>query len=225
VFQQIGRSAYMYCTYAHNLLQMMVEMGVGSQKDRKALAYLLVSLPVHAGPTAFLGTAVVAVAAKAIIAALGGLPPDDPEEAYYEWVRETFGGYAEWGVRSGVVGLAGVDISTSVSMQGFDIPVTLSEFLSDPEKAEQRVLTSATEMALGPAGQMVFGYGAGGLADLARGRCVRMAKKLAPRVISSPIRAALRRTAGTGCAAIAGFLRRDGRAGGHGVEMDSKWTQ
>lgn len=187
---QILRNAYLYTTYNHNLVQMAISMGFGKNHDRKALTYLLASHAILAGPKALVGLGPLLVLAKGIIALAGGNPPEDPEEAYYKWVEETFGEYAEGVARGGVFGALGIDASGSMAMRGFDIPVTFNEILGDPMGAKQRIWAWAGETAFGgPTGELVLGKAVGGAADLAQGRFSQAAEKLTPRMISAPIRA------------------------------------
>ena len=63
----------------------------GRNQNLKSFGWLLASPALIAGvPTLLLNEIAVDVF-KAIASALGGEPPDDPEEAFYEWMHGTFG--------------------------------------------------------------------------------------------------------------------------------------
>ena len=197
---QTARMAYMYSTFVHNQVHMMFEMGFSRDKrDLKALAYLMTSLPVLGGIPALGGLGIkwtVEKAAQIAFAALGMVPPDDPEEAFYDWLAETFGWGAERFARGGLAGLAGVDISGSLRAGAGDLPLSPRDFVANPQKAQDDLALYIGKTLLGPvmggfAVEEIKGAGEilSGTATLNLRKILRGAERMAPAPISGPMQA------------------------------------
>jgi hypothetical protein len=171
---QTARSFYMYKTFSHTYLQTMSEMGYDALfgDDRaasaKAFAYMMLSPAVFGGGAAMIATPAFALMAKALFAAFGQPPPDDPEEAFYRWAEEEFGDYFGRIPRMGVPGMLGVNLKGSLAIGITDIPTNLKDLLGAPY--------SLFEDAR-------YGFG-----DILRGDLYKGAERLAPRMLQGPMR-------------------------------------
>jgi hypothetical protein len=110
--------------FPHNYLQLIAAL-IG-KKNYKAALYASLSGVVVGGVSAFpFKTAILA----SLVFALKELGDDeDPEKKVISWLREEFGDTAETLYRSGVTGLAGVDISGSLGM-GVSAPEEWTDLL------------------------------------------------------------------------------------------------
>jgi hypothetical protein len=165
----VMRSFYVFKTFMHNYLQVLWEMGV-DKRDAKAFAYMLLSPAIVAGPGALVGKGLLVLMAKAFASATMSAPPDDPEEAYYRWVDETFGWVPGRAARLGLSGLLGLNLKGSMAINILDMPTSTLDLLGAPAGIVEDV--------------------AGGAVSIARGDVMKGAEKIAPRVVAAPIRAA-----------------------------------
>jgi hypothetical protein len=175
---QVARSAYMFKTFSHNVLQLTAEVG-WKQRDAKAVAWLMVSPAVLAGPGALMGKGLLMGLVKKVIGLIPGLrEPDDPEEWFYDQAEEYFGAPGRRLARSGVAGVFGVNIQGSLALQlGWnDLPTSIGEVLGAPYSAVADVL--------------------GGTWEMAHGNFLKGAEKVSPRIVSGGIRAAREATQG-----------------------------
>jgi N12 class adenine-specific DNA methylase len=164
-----ARSFYVFKTFMHNYLQVLWEMGA-DKKDAKAFAFMLLSPAIIAGPGALLGKGLLVMMAKAFAAVTMSAPPDDPEEAYYRWVDETFGWIPGRAARLGLSGLLGLNLKGSMAINITDMPTSPLDLLGAPAGIVEDV--------------------AGGAASIARGDVVKGVEKVSPRIVAGPIRAA-----------------------------------
>jgi hypothetical protein len=122
----------MYKSFAHNYLQMMGTLGF-KEKDAAATLYGLLSVGAIAGPGAVFGAKAWLWAGSALAGLVPGYePPDDPEEAIYQWVGSNMGWMPERAARGGLAGLAGINIKHSMEIGISDIPTTPMEILGAP---------------------------------------------------------------------------------------------
>jgi hypothetical protein len=186
------RMMYMYKTYQHGMLHMMAEMGFSKEKhDREALAYYLASMAVLAGPAVYAGmpgVAMVSSIVKAILSGLGMEPPDDALQAFYDWADETFGSVGGRFAHGGIAGMAGIDMSASLSVGQADLPFSLGEVLADPVGAEQRIFTYLGQNLTGPmAGLVLSPFEA--TVDVVHGRYLQAGEKMLGRAVAGPLKA------------------------------------
>jgi len=116
--------AYTFQKFSHNYMLNMLEMGF-SKQDWKAVSYMLLSPAILGGTGATLATPMIAAMASAL-----GIGGDDPEEAFYSWVEETFG--SDRMARHGLPGMAGVNFKGSLQMHN-PMPRKLSEIGGAPQ--------------------------------------------------------------------------------------------
>lgn len=173
---QVLRSAYMFKTFSHNLLQVAYELGF-KKRDRKAFAWMVLSPVVLAGPGALIGKDLIEALMKAVWGVFGE-PPDDPEEAFYQWAEDVFGQPGRLASRTGAMGLLGIDISGSLGIElGVGaVPTKVSDLLGAPWSVVEDVYQ--------------------GTGHLFRGEMLKGAEKLSPRVLGSPVKALREATQG-----------------------------
>jgi hypothetical protein len=165
---QIARMGYTFKTFTHNYLQMVTHM-IGD-KEYSAAGWALLSPAILAGPSALVGKEVIAALVTIVASIIPGMqPPDDPEEELYRWVGKRFGSRSENFARTGVVGgLTGVDIKGSLGME-INVPTTIPELLGAPYSLAEDFFLGAQNMW--------------------RGDFMKGVERMAPRAISSPLRA------------------------------------
>ncbi len=172
---QVGRAWYMYKTFSHNYLQVTGEMI--RQGDAKSAAFMLVSPAIIGGAGASILTPAVGALVQGVFSALGLQPPDDPEEEFYLWAADTFGAPAGRFARTGVAGLAGINLKGSLALDVTDLlPTQTSDLLGAPYS--------------------LFEDAAKGAASIARGDVVKGVETWLPRFAASPVRAAREATEG-----------------------------
>ncbi len=115
---RIGKMGYTYMKFAHNYVQMLVDLGF-DKKNYKALAFALGAPAVLSGAGASVLSPVILGVVQAILSAGGD--DRDPERLIADTIRAGLGESAEQAWRHGVFGLAGVDISGSLSV-GVGVP-------------------------------------------------------------------------------------------------------
>jgi hypothetical protein len=165
--QMVG-SWMMFKTFSHNYLQYLVQM-IG-EKNLPAAAYALISPAIIGGAGASVAMPIVKGAIQALFSVIPGLePPDDPEEEFYRWAEETFGGTAGRVARQGVAGLAGINIKGSLAIGITDIPTSLKDVLGAPWSLVEDV-----------------GYGIGLTGE---GNVLKRTERLLPRMAGAPVRA------------------------------------
>jgi len=136
---QVGRSLFMFKTFAANYVLVTAEMGV---KDKKAAAYMLLAPIVVGGggaslattvPSAILSgsTPVLGQIAEVIFGLFGLEPPEDPEEDVYQFIEDQFGPEAEYAARFGLIGAGGADLRGSLAVN-FDVPESPMEMFGAP---------------------------------------------------------------------------------------------
>lgn len=168
---QALRAFYVFKPYGHNYMQELYNIGI-NQRDRKAFAWLLLSPMILAGPTATVAWNFMPIAVRAICSAFGIEPPDNPEEALYQFVENEFGGYAGRIARYGAIGGVGINVAPSMSMMFTkdSIPETIWDLFGAPGSVVKDVLE--------------------GTQNIAKGNIAKGLEKLSPAILASPIRAA-----------------------------------
>jgi hypothetical protein len=168
---QALRAFYVFKPYGHNYMQELYNIGI-NQRDRKAFAWLLLSPMILAGPTATVAWNFMPIAVRAICSAFGIEPPDNPEEALYQFVENEFGGYAGRIARYGAIGGIGINVAPSMSMMFTkdSIPETIWDLFGAPGSVAKDVLE--------------------GTQNIAKGNIAKGLEKLSPAILASPIRAA-----------------------------------
>ena len=168
---QALRAFYVFKPYGHNYMQELYNIGI-NQRDRKAFAWLLLSPMILAGPTATVAWNFMPIAVRAICSAFGIEPPDNPEEALYQFVENEFGGYAGRIARYGAIGGVGINVAPSMSMMFTkdSIPETIWDLFGAPGSVVKDVLE--------------------GTQNIAKGNIAKGLEKLSPAMLASPIRAA-----------------------------------
>ncbi len=161
----------MFKSFPHNTFQLMYEMGV-EKKNMKAAAWLLLAPAIIGGLGASMATAILKKLITAVMEAIPGVDaPDDPEEAFYEWIDETFGSTAARTARFGLTGgLLNVSVKGTLQNRLEDwIPRTFADFLGAP-------VAAVTDIVEG-------GY------KIARGDVLKGLEQLGPRASANVIRA------------------------------------
>jgi hypothetical protein len=118
---KVGQMMYVYGKFGHNYVQMLYDLGF-KKHNIKAALWAIMSPMVVAGATVFPFREEIMFFVKAALRAIG--IDDDPEKWWWDIVRKNFGKTAELAGRHGLTGLAGVDISGSLSI-GVGIPTGL----------------------------------------------------------------------------------------------------
>ncbi|MDH5297870.1 MAG: hypothetical protein OEV91_02520 [Desulfobulbaceae bacterium] len=122
-FNRLLALPYTFTKFSHNYMLNMIDLGY-TRKEYKAAAYLLLSPAVLAGAGATVATPALMALASAL-----GIGGDDPEEEYYKWAEDTFGGGTF--ARHGLAGLAGVNLKGSLQVNN-PMPTKLSELAGAP---------------------------------------------------------------------------------------------
>jgi len=115
---KVGQMMYVYGKFGHNYVQMLYDLGM-KRHNIKAFLWAAISPMVVAGATVFPFREEIMFFIRAILRAAGF--DDDPEKFVWDHVRKNLGKEAEIAGRHGLTGLAGVDISGSLSI-GVGIP-------------------------------------------------------------------------------------------------------
>ena len=102
------RLTYTFQKFSHNYMINALDIGF-NKKEYGAAAYLLLSPAVLAGS----GASLLGPLAFALVGAVPG-GGDDPEEEFYAWAEEMFGGGSF--ARHGLFGVAGINIKGSLAM-------------------------------------------------------------------------------------------------------------
>ena len=110
---KIGQMTYVYAKFGHNWLQMTYDLGV-KQKDIKAFMWSIFAPLVLGGTAAVPLKGILAGFISVVMKALGD--DRDPEKIVWDGVRDVGGNTVERGLRYGVTGLSGVDISGSLAI-------------------------------------------------------------------------------------------------------------
>jgi hypothetical protein len=141
---QLGRTFYMFKTYAHSLIQLQMEL-IG-EKDYRNAAYLTIAPTLLAGlPSSF-----AFMAFKALAELIPGIDePDEIEEDFYNWMGEYGGDLAERVSRSGVVSLFGLDMRGSLAPGEPEFPTTLEDLGGAPYSAAKDVVQGVGKLAQG----------------------------------------------------------------------------
>jgi hypothetical protein len=100
----------------------MIDLGF-TKKEYKAASFMLLSPALLAGSSASLAGPALFALAGALAGALG-IGGDDPEEEFYQWAEDTFGGAAF--ARHGIFGTLGINIKGSLQMNN-PMPTSLKE--------------------------------------------------------------------------------------------------
>ena len=109
--------------------------------------------------------------AALVFSSLGLEPPDGVEAEFYRWMRRTFGTSGERFGRMGVAGLAGVNLTGSMSMMGVtELPTSLEEVLGAPYSMSENIVK--------------------GIGDAAHGNFGKAAERILPAMLSAPVKAA-----------------------------------
>jgi hypothetical protein len=176
---KIGQAMYTYGKFGHNYVQMLTDlmktenMAGSGKRNIKAFTWAIMSPVILAGATVFPFRENIMAIFGGMLKALG--VSDDPEKWFWDMVREYLGDTAERAGRHGLTGLAGVDISGSLSV-GVGIPKSLIELL-------------------GPIGGLIDeGIKAGQY--VGTGQPGRAAEKLLPTGLANPLRAVREATTG-----------------------------
>ena len=161
---QIARSFYMYKTFTHNYLQLLAELGF--KKEAKSVAWMILSPAIIAGCSANVLTPIIAGLAQYIP---GWEAPDDPEEAFYQWLEENFGKVPERFARSGLAGMLGLNLKGSMAINVLEFPTTPKDVIGAPYSLGENIVT--------------------GIGDIVRGDLNKGAEKLSPRFIAGGFKA------------------------------------
>jgi len=102
------RLAYTFKKFSHNYVMNMADLAI-NEKEYKAAAYLLLSPAILGGAGATLAAPVLFALAGAL-----GIGGDDPEEEFYRWAEQNFGGGTF--ARQGLAGMAGVNLKGSLEV-------------------------------------------------------------------------------------------------------------
>lgn len=164
---QVLRSTMMFKMFTLNYVHLLKESL--QKKDFKSAAYMLSANAVMAGPAAMLGYGAIKETVTLIFKAFGLEPPEDPEQAVYDWIETEYGTGTRRGAQYGLFGMMGVNLQGSLQAGLDDLPTDLKGLLGAPFS----LLSD-------------FAYGS---ADIAKGDIVRGAEKMAPRLLKSRIRA------------------------------------
>ena len=128
VAARLAQSFYVFKTFSHNYLQTMYDLGFKA-KDRKALLYMALSPALIGGATA---SPLIAM----MFQAFGLVPgsPDEPEEAFYEFLEANMGEKVEQLARLGIFGAGGYGVSLkgSLEIQLMDLPTSLKDLTGAP---------------------------------------------------------------------------------------------
>lgn len=155
------RLTYTFQKFSHNYMLNMIDLGF-TRKEYKAAAYMLLSPAILAGAGASIASPVLFAAAGAL-----GLGGDDPEEAWYDWMEELFGGGSF--ARHGLFGVVGINVKGSLQM---NLPMH-----SDIQSMK------AIDLA-GPAGGILYDT-AKGFHHLFRGELAKGGESLLPTAFGS----------------------------------------
>lgn len=176
---KVGQAMYTYGKFGHNYVQMLADllktenMAGTDKRNVKAFTWAIMSPVILAGATVFPFRENIMAIFSGMLRALG--VADDPEKWFWDMVREYLGDTAEKVGRHGLTGLAGVDISGSLSV-GVGIPNNIIDLL-------------------GPVGGLIEeGIKAGQY--ISTGQPGRAAEKLLPTGLANPLRAAREATTG-----------------------------
>ena len=150
-----------FTKFTHNYMLNILDLGF-TKKEYKAAAYLLLSPAIMAGA----GSTLVAPLLFGLAGALG-LGGDDPEEEFYKWAEEAFGGGAF--TRHGLAGVAGINIKGSMAV-------------SVPMPSDIAKLTMAD--MFGPVGGVVGDIGKG-VKSIASGDIAKGVESLLPTALGS----------------------------------------
>jgi len=174
------RSFTMFKTFPLNYFWQMVKLSANKDsRDIKAALYMLISPIVIGGLGAIPLWSPLVTALKSLIRWI--LPgDDDPEEDFYQWVGDEFGGGAERTMRHGLAGgVAGVNLRGSLQMD-LQSPFEWGDGQGGPKMDVLK--------ALGPIGGLVSDVAIAGR-DIAHGDFLRAGENMAPRLVASPLRA------------------------------------
>lgn len=145
------RLAYTFQKFTHNYMLNMIDIGF-NKKEYKAAAYMLLSPAILAGSGASLAAPILF--AMAGVLGVGG---DDPEEAWYQWAEDTFGGGTF--ARHGAFG----------SMFGINIKGSLAVNVPMPSDIGKLKLVDLAGPAGGVMSDLFNGVGLIGKGDFAKG--------------------------------------------------------
>jgi hypothetical protein len=109
-----GQLMYSYSKFAHTYVQMLYDLGF-KKHNIEAFAWALLSPVVLAGAAAFPFIDNISDAVRHILGALGHKDAD-PKKWYFNKMREWGGKKGEVFARHGALGLAGADVSSSLSI-------------------------------------------------------------------------------------------------------------
>ena len=163
---KIGQMMYVYSKFGHNYLQMLYDMGF-KRHNIKGAMFAFLSPLVLAGGAAFPFKDVIFSFAGIILRSLFG-EDRDPEKWVWDTIRQHLGGDAERIGRHGLTGMAGVDISGSLSI-GVGIPKNMIELTG----AIGGVATEIKEA----------------VENIGRGKYAKAAEHLLPTGFANPVRA------------------------------------
>jgi|GEM_PF-6130127 len=149
---KVGQLMYVYGKFSHNYLQMMYDLGF-KKHDVKAFLFGFASPIVLAGGAAWplkdLMVGIINFFLK-----LFGFKKGDAEKYVYDSVRQHLGKRAELVARHGLTGLAGIDISGSLSI-GVGVPKSMWELTGavggiydDAEKSLHYLMTGQPARAV-----------------------------------------------------------------------------
>lgn len=141
---RIGTLMYSYSKFGHNYMQMLYDLSV-RRHDLQGFLYGLISPVVIGGLMAFPFKDLFFSIIKAFM-------KRDPEKAFWDYVRELFGDTTEKGLRHGLVGLAGWDIASSLSVTA-EMPGGLVDLLGAPGQAVASLMEGAKYLGEGKWGR------------------------------------------------------------------------
>jgi len=165
IFAKVMKSFYTFSKFTHTYLQTMYDIG-WKRKNTKGLLYMWLAGGMIAGAGAIVGWSVFMALAKKILGV------DDPEEAIYTWLANTFGPWAEYLGRFGLSGMTGIGVSLKGSLKiDFvgNMPNTIPELLGAPGSIYTDIVRSGQSAS--------------------RGQWGRAAEYFLPRAAAAPIQA------------------------------------
>jgi hypothetical protein len=174
VFANAARSFYVFRTYTHTYLVTMLDLlGKGGYAGKEAWSgenanAKMAALWMATAGAIFAGAG-SSILYSAVMAALGLVRDDDPEERLYAWILDHFGAFGEQVARYGLAGAAGVNIKGSLQISIGDMPSNIFELLGAPGS----IVTNAAE----------------GLNTIRQGDFLKGMEKLAPYAVAGPLKA------------------------------------
>lgn len=148
---RLAQVLYTYAKFPHNYVQLLYDSGV-KKKDIKAFTYGLLSSVVLGGAEVMMFKSTMVAIAGAIMKALGD--DDDPEKSMWDWVNSKVGNFGERALRHGVLGMANIDVSSSMSI-GIGLPKDFYELFGIAGGLTKDIQDAAHFLHIGQYGRAV----------------------------------------------------------------------